>query len=165
MTTWRERGYVPDSEGEDSAEELETQETLYGFEETTEHAEHEPPIACVIPADVSTTQQPKDEGDSMQLDDPNGADGEGKLNRTGLEVPELREDTQPPIATDDADFMDIDEILGVAVTQPKNIPQDIPVLDLSRFQAEEKEIETVCRPFHQSPYSSQLRNITDFTKE
>lgn len=161
MTTWRERGYVPNSEGEDSAEELETQETLYGHDETNEQGE-DGPIERLT-TDVSklsdATQQPtKDEG-LMDID--NGEMDEGKSRMKATVAPELREDA---LATEDADFMDIDSILGVA-THPQNIPANIPVLDLSRPQAEEKEIESVCPLFHHSPHSSCLQNITNFTKE
>lgn len=127
MTNWRERGYVPASDGEDSDAELSTQEESLG---------------SPIPRREET---PDKLGRNEEMG--NGGDGGDKMEQ------KISGDTEGPgmelLNATDGEFMDIDKALGVA-TQPQKsvrerlsiehmtavLPADIPVVDLSNQRDE-----------------------------
>ncbi|KAA8895421.1 Mus7/MMS22 family-domain-containing protein [Sphaerosporella brunnea] len=149
MTTWRELGYVPASDGEDSEAELSTQEDDFpvpggtSIEVTTRNADErmstsgfsnpvETPPELLLPT-------PNDgfmDLDGVEAATQNQSSGKGS-QATATPDEEMKE-----VDGQNDDFMDIDEALGVAgnrmsTESSRFFSADIPVLDLSHQQDEE----------------------------
>jgi hypothetical protein len=166
MTTWRELGYVPDSDGEDSDAELSTQEDEFappvlpeavssesleneikqnGDEQTSTRAVEE---SNTDPTKQSTQSEPlpvRDDG-FMDIDVASQHNGSGK------------EDQAPPPAQKEAekaniqyaDLMDIDNLPGTTTQPEKTVGKhtsavdsidlsNIPIVDLSNLPDEDDD--------------------------
>ena len=140
MTNWRERGYVPASDGDDSEVELSTQE-----EEEEEPYELLPPPTHLENASKNEPHgngngEGTTDGTATENLEPNGAQGattQGDIRAASGAVQSL------PAAASDDGFMDIDEALGrpsravASNSQAVVIPANIAVLDLSHDMDEE----------------------------
>ena len=142
MTTWRERGYVPASDGEDSEEELETQE------EVQFPLQRDTPVALPEPREAEILH---DGGDTQNLDEKRGSDAVSMPSVTedgGVVIDgesEKDDRTDGPVGptkggevearhVPDVELVDIDEIMLVAA-QPRQaiegIPTENPIVPLT----------------------------------
>jgi hypothetical protein len=162
MTTWRELGYVPASDGEDSDAELSTQEDEFAplappedvsreslENETTQNGDEQTSAHDVEGSNTNATEQSepspiRDDG-AMDIDVASRNGGSGKEDQ----VTQAQEEAEKGNIHHD-DLMDVDHVPGVTA-QPQTIAgkhtfagdsidlSNIPVVDLSNLQDDDDD--------------------------